>query len=123
MEKSSNLFIKIDEFIFQKLDALKSEGFFQKFNDALANLDENQQRSEEHTSLLSLPPPFLSLSLSFLSVSSGGEMLKPKKDLKLKSRSSSKLLFLMATKQPSTTSAQTILLRLLSWGRKTWTIE
>lgn len=44
MEKSSNLFIKIDEFIFQKLDALKSEGFFQKFNDALANLDENQQK-------------------------------------------------------------------------------
>ncbi len=44
MEKSPGLFIKIDEFIFQKLDALKSEGVFQKFNDLIANLDEDQQK-------------------------------------------------------------------------------
>lgn len=44
MEKSSNIFIKIDEFIFQKLDTLKSEGIFQKFNDALSSLEESQQK-------------------------------------------------------------------------------
>lgn len=44
MEKSSNIFIKIDEFIFKKLDFLKNDGVFQKFNDALSNLDEAQQK-------------------------------------------------------------------------------
>ena len=44
MEKSSNIFIKIDEFIFKKLDLLKNDGVFQKFNDALSNLDEAQQK-------------------------------------------------------------------------------
>jgi hypothetical protein len=44
MEKSSNIFIKIDEFIFKKLDLLKTEGVFQKFNDALSNLDEAGQK-------------------------------------------------------------------------------
>ncbi len=44
MEKSPNIFIKIDEFIFQKLDMLKSEGIFQKVNDALSSLEENQQK-------------------------------------------------------------------------------
>ncbi|MBC7427092.1 MAG: hypothetical protein H7336_00680 [Bacteriovorax sp.] len=43
MEKTS-LFIKIDEFIFQKLDLLKSEGISQKFNDAISGLDEDQQK-------------------------------------------------------------------------------
>ena len=42
--KSKNLFIKIDEFIFQKIDLLKNEGFFQKFNDAIANLNEDKQK-------------------------------------------------------------------------------
>lgn len=44
MEKSSNLFIKIDDFIFKKLDLLKNEGLFQKFNDAISNLDEAGQK-------------------------------------------------------------------------------
>ena len=44
MEKSSNIFIKIDEFIFKKLDFLKNDGVFQKFNDTLSNLDEAQQK-------------------------------------------------------------------------------
>ena len=43
MEKTS-FFIKIDEFIFSKLDLLKSEGLSQKFNDAISGLDENQQK-------------------------------------------------------------------------------
>lgn len=44
MEKSPSFFIKIDEFIFKKLDLLKTEGVFQKFNDALSVLDEAQQK-------------------------------------------------------------------------------
>jgi hypothetical protein len=44
MEKSKNFFIKIDEFIFQKLDLLKAEGNFQKLNEPFSNLDENQQK-------------------------------------------------------------------------------
>ena len=43
MEKN-NFFIKIDEFIFQKLDLLKSEGISQKFNDVVSGLDEDQQK-------------------------------------------------------------------------------
>lgn len=44
MEKASSIFIKIDDFIFKKLDLLKNEGVFQKFNDALSMLDEAQQK-------------------------------------------------------------------------------
>ncbi len=44
MEKSSSIFIKIDDFIFKKLDMLKNEGVFQKFNDTLSMLDEAQQK-------------------------------------------------------------------------------
>lgn len=44
MEKAKSIFIKIDEFIFQKLDLLKAEGLFQKGQDLIANLDENQQK-------------------------------------------------------------------------------
>lgn len=44
MEKSSNLFIKIDDFIFKKLDLLKNDGVLQKFNDGLSNLDESHQK-------------------------------------------------------------------------------
>lgn len=43
MEKQS-FFIKIDEFIFSKLDLLKSEGVSQKFNDMVSGLDEDQQK-------------------------------------------------------------------------------
>ncbi len=43
MEKTS-FFIKIDEFIFHKLDILKTDGVFQKFNDALSGIDEAQQK-------------------------------------------------------------------------------
>lgn len=44
MEKSSNLFLKIDDFIFKKLDFLKNNGDFQKLNDAISNLDESGQK-------------------------------------------------------------------------------
>lgn len=44
MEKSSNIFIQIDDFIFKKLDLLKSDGAFQKFNDLLSALDESKQK-------------------------------------------------------------------------------
>lgn len=44
MEKSSSIFIKIDDFIFKKLDLLKNDGVFQKFNDAISNLDEAGQK-------------------------------------------------------------------------------
>ena len=44
MEKAKSFFIKMDEFIFQKLDLLKAEGIFQKTQDLIANLDENQQK-------------------------------------------------------------------------------
>lgn len=44
MENSKSIFIKIDEFIFQKLDLLKAEGLFQKGQDLISNLDENQQK-------------------------------------------------------------------------------
>ena len=41
----TNVFIKIDEFIFQKLDLLRNDGFFQKFNDAISGLEEAQQKA------------------------------------------------------------------------------
>lgn len=44
MDKAKSIFIKIDEFIFQKLDLLKAEGLFQKGQDLIANLDEDQQK-------------------------------------------------------------------------------
>ena len=44
MEKPSSIFIKVDEFIFRQLDTLKTEGVFQKFNDTLSTLDEDQQK-------------------------------------------------------------------------------
>ncbi|MDD4973575.1 MAG: hypothetical protein PHY93_04450 [Bacteriovorax sp.] len=44
MEKSNNIFIKIDEFIFQKLDFLKTDSSFQKINELLTGLDEEQQK-------------------------------------------------------------------------------
>jgi len=60
MEKSPNIFIKMDEFIFKKLDLLKSEGIFQKFNDVLSTLDENQQKlAAQITTFSFLLLPFL----------------------------------------------------------------
>lgn len=44
MEKSKNLFIKIDEFIFQKLDFFKTDGSFQKMNELLTTLEEEHQK-------------------------------------------------------------------------------
>ena len=44
MEKTSNIFIKIDDFIFKKIDILKNDGAFQKFNDLMSMLDESRQK-------------------------------------------------------------------------------
>lgn len=44
MDKSKNVFIKIDEFIFQKLDLFKMDGSFQKINELLSALDEEQKK-------------------------------------------------------------------------------
>lgn len=44
MEDNKNIFIKIDEFIFQKLDLLRADGSFQKINELITTLDENQQK-------------------------------------------------------------------------------
>ena len=44
MEKTSNIFIKIDDFIFKKIDILKNDGVFQKFNDLMSMLDESRQK-------------------------------------------------------------------------------
>lgn len=44
MDNAKNFFIKIDEFIFQKIDLLKNDGSFQKMNDYLSGLEEDQQK-------------------------------------------------------------------------------
>lgn len=44
MEKKKNIFIKIDEFIFLKLDYLKTDSNFQKFNEILSGFEEKQQK-------------------------------------------------------------------------------
>ena len=44
MGKSKNIFIKIDEFIFQKLDFFKTDSSFQKINELLNSVDEEQQK-------------------------------------------------------------------------------
>lgn len=44
MDKSKNIFIKVDEFIFQKIDQLKTDGSFQKVNEVLNGLEEDQQK-------------------------------------------------------------------------------
>jgi hypothetical protein len=60
MNTKKSPFIKIDEFIFQKIDYLKTEGFFLKFNDVLANLNEEQQKlTAQLTTFISLLVPFL----------------------------------------------------------------
>jgi cell division protein FtsB len=44
MEKSKNFFIKIDEFIFQRLDFFKADTSFQKGVELLSGLEEKQQK-------------------------------------------------------------------------------
>lgn len=45
MDKTKkNIFIKIDEFIFQKLDLIKNDSSFQKMSELSSGLDENQQK-------------------------------------------------------------------------------
>lgn len=44
MENLKNIFIKIDQFIFQKIDLFKAEGSFQKMSEPFSSLDENQQK-------------------------------------------------------------------------------
>lgn len=45
MSKGSSFFSQIDEFIFHKLDYLKNEGIFQKINDLLSALEEQQKKT------------------------------------------------------------------------------
>lgn len=44
MDKAKNFFIKIDEFIFQKIDQLKNDSSFQKLNEYLSGIEEDQQK-------------------------------------------------------------------------------
>lgn len=44
MGKARHFFLKIDQFIFNKLDQLKSDSSFQKVNDLLLNLNDEQQK-------------------------------------------------------------------------------
>ena len=44
MLKTKNLFIRIDNFLFKKLDAFKSDGSFQKINEIISVLDEDKQK-------------------------------------------------------------------------------
>lgn len=44
MKRLQNIFIKIDDFIFKKIDLLKADGSFQKFNELLVGLEEDQQK-------------------------------------------------------------------------------
>ena len=60
MEKSSNLFSKIDHFIFKKIDHLKNDGVFQKFNDVISLLDESgQKRVAQLTTFFFILAPFI----------------------------------------------------------------
>lgn len=82
MEKSSNIFIKIDEFIFHKLDLLKNEGVFQKFNDALANLDENQQKIvAQLTTFFFLLLPFIFVVILWWGNSQTKKVIETKKQI------------------------------------------
>lgn len=60
MEKSSGIFIKIDEFIFKKIDIIKNDGAFQKINEVLSNLDEAGQKTvAQITTFIFLLIPFV----------------------------------------------------------------
>lgn len=65
MKKLKSIFIKIDEYIFQKIDLFKVEGGFQKLNEPFSALDENQQKTLAQilTFSLLLIPYFFVISL------------------------------------------------------------
>ncbi len=44
MDTTKNFFIKIDEFIFHKIDLLKNDSSFQKINEYLSGIEEDQQK-------------------------------------------------------------------------------
>jgi hypothetical protein len=44
MENSKNIFIKIDHFIFRKIDVFKRDGNFQKISELISTLEEGQQK-------------------------------------------------------------------------------
>lgn len=44
MDTTKNFFIKIDEFIFQKIDLLKNDSSFQKFNEYMTALEDSEQK-------------------------------------------------------------------------------
>jgi hypothetical protein len=44
MDKTKNFFIKIDEFIFHKIDLLKNDSSFQKLNEYLTALEDSEQK-------------------------------------------------------------------------------
>ncbi len=65
MNKAKKLFIQIDEFIFHKLDLLKSESNFQKINEMISGLEDDQQKIliQGFTFFLILLPFFVVLFL------------------------------------------------------------
>ncbi len=81
MEKQS-IFIKIDEFIFSKLDLLKSEGISQKFNDAISGLDEDQQKVIAQVTTFSfILIPFLIVGLLWWGNSQTKKAINTKKQI------------------------------------------
>ncbi len=61
---SKNIFIKIDQFIFKKLDVLKNESSILKINDLLLNLSDDQQRIFVQTAVFTIIlAPFLFISI------------------------------------------------------------
>lgn len=82
MEKSKSLFIKIDEFIFQKLDLLKAEGLFQKAQDLMTNLDESQQKlAAQLTTFLMLLLPFFIVLGFWITNSQSKKAIEVKKQI------------------------------------------
>jgi hypothetical protein len=64
MAKQTNIFIKIDEMIFAKLDMLKNEGVFQKFNDLISGLEEAQQKTiAQVTTFFFILTPFIVIAV------------------------------------------------------------
>jgi len=64
MDKTKNFFIKIDEFIFHKIDLLKNDSSFQKINEYLSGIEEDQQKIMAQAltfSLILLPFLFVAL--------------------------------------------------------------
>ncbi|MBC7714487.1 MAG: hypothetical protein H7177_14170 [Rhizobacter sp.] len=81
MEKTS-FFIKIDEFIFQKLDLLKNEGVFQKFTDVISGLDEDQQKVvAQVTTFTFILIPFIFVAVLWWGNSSTKQAIASKKQI------------------------------------------